>query len=71
MNAIYLNGVSYLREKGGGDTPVPGVISYNQLVDKPKINGIDLIGNMTSDELELDQSLTTEQLNALLALIPE
>ena len=56
-------------EAGGGGGG--GTTNYNLLQNKPQINGVTLTGNKTTDDLELEQSLTTAQLNALLALIPD
>lgn len=56
-------------EQGGGGGG--GTTNYNLLQNKPSINGVTLQGNLTAEDLEIDKPLTTEQLNALLALIPE
>lgn len=55
-------------EAGGGGG---GTTNYNSLQNKPQINGVTLTGNKTAEDLGLERSLTTEQINALLALIPE
>lgn len=36
-----------------GDKGEPGTTNYNDLENKPKINGIELVGNKTSEELGL------------------
>lgn len=56
-------------EAGGGGGG--GTTNYNLLQNKPQINGVTLSGNKTADDLQLEQSLTTAQVNALLALIPD
>lgn len=57
-------------EAGGGGGG-GGTTNYNLLQNKPKVNGHTLQGNLSTDDLEIEQPLTTEQLNALLALIPD
>ena len=56
-------------EAGGGGGG--GTTNYNLLQNKPQINGVTLSGDKSADDLHLEQSLTTAQVNALLALIPE
>ena len=51
-------------EAGGGGG---GTTNYNLLTNKPSINGHELMGDKTSEDLEIDQPLTTAQLNQLLA----
>ena len=55
-------------EAGGGGG---GTTNYNALQNKPQINGVTLKGDLSAEDLNIDKPLTTEQLNALLALIPE
>ncbi|MBR5180090.1 MAG: hypothetical protein IKW90_15035 [Lachnospiraceae bacterium] len=55
-------------EEGGGGG---GTTNYNLLENKPSINGHELQGNKSASELGLENPLTQEQLNALLALIPD
>ena len=50
-------------EQGGGG----GTSNYNLLTNKPSINGHTVEGNMSTDDLDIDQPLTTGQLNNLLA----
>ena len=45
------------------------VVDYTNLTDKPTINGIELDGNVTAEELGLENPLTDEQVNALLSLL--
>lgn len=52
-------------EAGGGG----GTTDYNQLTNKPQINGHELEGNMSTDDLHIEQPLTDQQMDALLALI--
>ena len=57
-------------EAGGGGGG--GTTNYNGLTNKPKINGVELKGDKTADDLNLisqDDSFTTEQINALKALL--
>ena len=35
----------------GGDTPSGGITNYNDLTNKPQVEGVELIGNRTLDEL--------------------
>lgn len=56
-------------EAGGGGGG--GTTNYNLLQNKPQINGVTLSGDKSASDLGLEHSLTTEQMNALLALIPE
>lgn len=55
-------------EEGGGGG---GTTNYNLLENKPSINGHELQGNQSASDLGLENPLTQEQLNALLALIPD
>ena len=55
-------------EEGGGGG---GTTNYNLLENKPSINGHELQGNQSASDLGLEKPLTQEQLNALLALIPD
>lgn len=55
-------------EAGGGGG---GTTNYNLLQNKPQINDHTLSGNMSAEDLGLEQPLTTEQVQALLALIPD
>lgn len=43
------------------------MISYNELLDKPKINGIILIGDKSTEELqiELPEALTDEDIDSI------
>ncbi len=61
--------LQYIALNGGGGGG--GTSDYNMLSNLPKINGHTVKGNMDSDDLGLDQPLTTEQLNTLLAMIPD
>ncbi len=55
-------------EAGGGGGG--GTTNYNLLTNKPKINGKELNGDMDPEtDLDLGAPLTTEQRDALLALI--
>lgn len=55
-------------EEGGGGG---GTTNYNLLTNKPQINGHTLSGDQSASDLGLEKPLTEEQLNALLALIPD
>ena len=64
-----MNGTIYFvtDEEGGG-----GTSDYNELENKPKINGIILQGNKTASDLNLideNDALTNEQMTALLNLL--
>ena len=68
MGVIYLHGVAYGKGSGGGG----GTTDYNDLDNKPRINGVTLSGAKTSDDLDLvgeDDNLTPAQINSLLDLI--
>jgi hypothetical protein len=54
-----------IKAGGGGG----GTNDYSQLINKPQINGQELDGNMSTDDLQIEQPLTEQQMNALLALI--
>lgn len=55
---------------GGGSG---GTDNYEDLTNKPKINGVTLIGNKTSEELNIKECdcepLSTAQMDALLDLL--
>lgn len=55
-------------EAGGGGG---GTTNYNLLENKPQINGETLTGDKSASDLGLEKPLTQEQLDALLALIPD
>lgn len=42
-------------DTGGGGG---GTTDYNQLVNKPSINGVTLVGNVTSDDIKVEQGNT-------------
>ena len=50
---IFLDGQWWLQKKGGG-----GVSDYTQLSNLPSINGVELIGNKTSEELHINKPET-------------
>lgn len=57
-------------EAGGGGGG--GTTNYNLLINKPQIEGVSLQGNKSAEDLNLvaaDSSLTTEQMEALKALL--
>ena len=39
-----------VKDSGGG-----GTNDYNELINKPSINGVELVGNKTSKDLNIDQ----------------
>lgn len=45
------------------------VVDYSMAENKPTLNGVPLDGDLTSEDLGLDDPLTEEQLNSLLSLI--
>lgn len=54
-------------EAGGGG----GTTDYEQLQNLPQINSHTLTGDQSASDLGLENPLTQEQLDALLALIPD
>lgn len=50
MGVIYLNGISYA---GGGSGGGGGTTDYNELSNKPTINGVILAKGMTTDDWNL------------------
>ena len=44
-------------ERGGGGG---GVTDYNQLTNKPSVNGVELLGNKTSDDLDVSPESKVE-----------
>lgn len=42
-------------DTGGGSG---GTTDYNQLVNKPSINGVTLVGNVTSDDIKVEEGNT-------------
>ena len=70
MGVIYLHGIADGKGSGGGG----GTDDYNDLSNKPQVNGVSLAGNKTSDDLDLlgeNDNLTPTQINDLLGLIDE
>ena len=49
MGVIYLNGISY----AGGGSGGGGTDDYDELTNKPSINGVSLIEGLTTDDLDL------------------
>lgn len=49
MGVIYKNGISY----GGGGSGSGGTDDYEELTNKPSINGVSLIDGLTTDDLDL------------------
>lgn len=68
MEELLLELKEVIEEGGGGGG---GTDNYNLLKNKPMINGHELEGNMSVSDLGIENPLTQEQVNALLALIPE
>lgn len=54
MGVIYLNGIAYGKGSGGGGGG--STSNYNELTNKPSINGVTLDGNKTSEDLGLNAS---------------
>ena len=44
-----------------------GTSNYNNLANKPQINGVELVGNKTAEELGIKQGVTEEVLTQALA----
>lgn len=60
--------MAYTKKHSGGS----GTNDYNQLINRPKINGVTLSGDKVADDLDLvdqNESLTPAQLDDLLAMI--
>ena len=53
----------------GNAVPVP-VKDYNQLYNRPRINGVELVGDQSTDDLHLThpRPLTNEEIAALLTM---
>lgn len=51
-NETYAAAVAYVKAHGGGGGG--GTSNYNDLSNKPKINGVTLSGNKTSADLGID-----------------
>lgn len=51
----------------GGDTPTGGTTDYNDLSNKPQIEGVELVGNKTAEELGL-QTKIAEKLEDAVAM---
>ena len=45
------------------------IVNYTLVNNKPTINGVEIAGDLTSEDLGIDEPLTDDQLDALLALI--
>ncbi len=56
----YVKTLAFNDSGGGGDTPTPETISYNDITDKPSIEGVSLVGNKTFPQLNLDVLSNTE-----------
>ena len=57
--------MEYIKTLGsGGGGGEPSISSYNDLTDKPSIEGVTLTGNKTYDELNLI-SITNSEIEAL------
>ena len=68
MGVIYKNGVAY----GGGSGGAGGTDNYEDLIHKPTINGVTLVGDLDSeDDLGIDkiEPLTNVQMNTLLSAL--
>lgn len=53
--------IDNLLSSGGGSTDN----NYNLLANKPKINNVELIGNILSENLDLIKEITNEDINNL------
>ena len=60
MGKIMLNGIPYAGSGSGG-----GTSNYNELSNKPSINGIPLVGNKTSEDLGISGGGGTSNYSAL------
>lgn len=48
MGVIYLHSIPYGKGSGSG-----GTSDYNELINKPTLNGNTIVGNQTTDDLDL------------------
>ena len=62
---VYNSAAATWTNKKGSDV----VVNYSNATSKPTINGITLDGDLTSEDLGIDEPLTIDQINALLDLI--
>lgn len=56
-----------LGAKGSGGGGTGGTSNYPDLANKPQINGVELVGNKTSEDLGIEQGVTEEVLTQALA----
>ena len=54
MGVIFKNGISY---SGGGENS-GGTSNYAELINKPRVNGVALVGNKSSSDLKLNDGAT-------------
>lgn len=64
MGIIYKNGISY----GGGTSGGGGTTDYEDLTNLPEVNGVQLIGDKSLEDLGIE-SLTNAQMDTLLSVI--
>lgn len=58
--------MAYAKHHGGGG----GTNDYTDLENKPKINGVSLVGDLSTEDLSIDaEELTSAQMEALAAIL--
>lgn len=54
---------SYVVDPGGDDNPDVSTNNYNDLENKPSINSVTLIGDKTTDDLDIYDTVTDEEID--------
>lgn len=54
---------SYVVDPGGGENPDVSTNNYNDLENKPSINSVTLIGDKTTDDLDIYDTVTDEEID--------
>lgn len=54
---------SYVVDPGEGDNPDVSTNNYNNLENKPSINSVTLIGDKTTDDLDIYDTVTDEEID--------
>lgn len=56
---------SYVVDPGGDDNPDVSTNNYNDLENKPSINSVTLIGDKTTDDLDIYDKVTDEEIDSM------
>lgn len=56
---------SYVVDPGGDDNPDVSTNNYNDLEIKPSINSVTLIGDKTTDDLDIYDKVTDEEIDSM------